>query len=97
MSPLELSSAPDYPYPVDTTVSFNARFVDSPSGNYWNYVPRDVREFLSKPEGTMYGIMENIIPNRNYRITISIERINDFPTSVNNATGTALPYTNSLP
>ena len=62
------------PKETNATVKFTAKLVDDVKGNYFTNLPKDVKKFLCKNEGTMERIVENLYPDQLYEIKIKINR-----------------------
>jgi hypothetical protein len=62
-------------YPNELGLYFNARFEDHPTGNKWSGLPKDLCEFLEKPEGIFSGIEDKLLPEKDYIVSISIQEL----------------------
>ena len=54
---------------------FHALLHESKSENYFTGIPDDLREFITKPDGTLRSYVDTLNPSTKYKISIKIESI----------------------
>jgi len=63
---------------TDTNVSvkYTATLNETPKNNFFSNIPDDLKKFIhNSEEGTLRGIVENLEPNMDYEIEISIRSV----------------------
>ena len=58
-------------------LSFDSFFKDLPKGGMFMCIPDDLADYLNQVDNCVKGITDNLIQNKQYRITICFEQIVD--------------------
>lgn len=58
---------------TDVRLSYKARLEDNPKGNRFLNLPDDIATLLHQNDGTLSGIVENLHPDQDFIIEISIK------------------------
>lgn len=59
----------------DIALSYRGTFKDESKGNCWEGLPRDLKEYLEKIDGSFYGIHNHLLPDKEYIVEISLREI----------------------
>lgn len=56
-------------------ISFEANFVDKPTGGVWIGLPEPIKDLLETSDGCLSSITDYLTQDEKYRVTIKIELI----------------------
>jgi hypothetical protein len=60
---------------TDVKLSYRAKLTDNNKGNKFINIPDDIADLLHKVDGTMQGIVDNLYPDQDFIIEISIKSV----------------------